>query len=58
MKDQKTIRLVEDTISKDDIKHLIGWLETNPRLTKGEQTIAFENEWGAFNGSKDSVFVN
>ena len=58
MKDQKTIRLVEDTISKDDIKNLIGWLETNPRLTKGEQTIAFENEWGAFNGSKYSVFVN
>ena len=50
MKDQKTIRLVEDTISKDDIKNLIGWLETNPRLTKGEQSIEFETEWGAFHG--------
>jgi len=54
----KKIKLVEDTISNDDIQQLIGWLETNPRLTKGYQTQEFEKEWGAFNGSKYSVFVN
>jgi len=54
----KKIKLVEDTISNDDIQQLIGWLETNPRLTKGYQTQEFEKEWSAFNGSKYSVFVN
>jgi CDP-6-deoxy-D-xylo-4-hexulose-3-dehydrase len=52
------IRLVEDTINKNDIQSLIRWLETNPRLTKGEQTILFEKEWSAFTGVKHSVFVN
>jgi len=55
---EKKINLVEDTITKDDVGHLIEWLKTNPRLTKGEQTEEFENEWSAFNGSKYSVFVN
>ena len=52
------INLVEDTICSDDIQSLISWLETNPRLTKGEQTDLFEKEWSAFTGVKHSVFVN
>lgn len=52
------INLVEDTICSDDIQTLISWLETNPRLTKGDQTILFEEEWSAFTGAKHSVFVN
>ena len=52
------IKLVEDTINKADIKSLISWLETSPRLTKGEETTLFEQEWSAFTGVKHSVFVN
>jgi CDP-6-deoxy-D-xylo-4-hexulose-3-dehydrase len=52
------IPLVKDTIDGDDIKRLIGWLETEPRLTKGEKTIEFEKKWSKWLGVKHSVFVN
>jgi CDP-6-deoxy-D-xylo-4-hexulose-3-dehydrase len=54
----ETIKLVSDTISQDDIKDLIGWLETNPKLTKGELTVELEKEWAEKMGTKYSVFVN
>jgi len=50
--------LVRDTIDETDIKKLIDWLQTNPRLTKGEQTIKFENAWSKWQDSSYSVFVN
>ena len=53
-----TINLVKDTIDFDDVKKLISWLETNPRLTKGSLTIEFEKKWSEWLGSKYSVFVN
>ena len=52
------INLVKDTIDFDDVKKLISWLETNPRLTKGSLTIEFEKKWSEWLGSKYSVFVN
>jgi CDP-6-deoxy-D-xylo-4-hexulose-3-dehydrase len=52
------INLVKDTIDGDDIKQLISWLETNPRLTKGELNVQFEKEWSEWLGKKYSVFVN
>jgi CDP-6-deoxy-D-xylo-4-hexulose-3-dehydrase len=52
------IDLVKDTIDGDDIKNLISWLETNPRLTKGELTVQFEKEWSKWLGKKYSIFVN
>lgn len=52
------IKLVKDTIDFSDIKNLIGWLETNPKLTKGNLTIEFEREWAKWLGVKYSVFVN
>ena len=52
------IDLVKDTIDGDDIKKLISWLETNPRLTKGELNVKFEKEWSEWLGKKYSVFVN
>ena len=52
------IRLVNDTIDKKDIKDLIEWLGTNPRLTKGEQTVKFENAWSEWQGRNHSIFVN
>jgi CDP-6-deoxy-D-xylo-4-hexulose-3-dehydrase len=52
------ITLVKDTINFDDIKKLIYWLETNPRLTKGKLTEEFEKKWSKWLGVKYSVFVN
>jgi CDP-6-deoxy-D-xylo-4-hexulose-3-dehydrase len=52
------IDLVKDTIDFNDIKKLISWLETNPRLTKGQLTTEFEKKWSEWLGVKYSVFVN
>lgn len=52
------IPLVKDTINRDDINHLIEWLYTEPKLTKGDQTILFENQWSQWQGRKYSIFVN
>ncbi|MBS0626298.1 MAG: DegT/DnrJ/EryC1/StrS aminotransferase family protein [Verrucomicrobia bacterium] len=55
---QNKITLAKDTIDNSDIDHLIEWLKTYPRLTKGEMTIRFEEEWSKWIGCKYSVFVN
>jgi len=41
------IKLVSDTINKDDINCLIKWLNQDeiPRLTKGDLTWEFEEKW-------------
>ena len=52
------IKLVKDTIDSKDIQSLIEWLKTNPRLTKGELTDQFEEEWSKWLGVKHSIFVN
>ena len=52
------IDLVKDTIDLSDVKRLITWLETNPRLTKGDLTLEFEKKWSEWLGVKYSVFVN
>jgi len=52
------VQLVKDTIDYGDIDSLIRWLETNPRLTKGEWTASFEQKWSKYIGSKYSVYVN
>lgn len=52
------IKLVNDTIDVSDIKKLIEWLMTNPKLTKGDLTIKFEKMWSNWLGCKYSVFVN
>lgn len=52
------ISLVKDTIDKKDIKNLIKWLKTNPRLTKGDRTIEFEKKWSKWLGVKYSIFLN
>jgi CDP-6-deoxy-D-xylo-4-hexulose-3-dehydrase len=55
---KKEIKLVNDTISNQDIDKLIEWLKTYPKLTKGEKTLEFEEKWAKFIGTKYSVFVN
>ena len=52
------IKLVNDTIDNNDIDKLIEWLQTYPRLTKGELTIKFEEKWSKWLGVKHSVFCN
>lgn len=52
------IKLVNDTITKEDIQDISNWLLTNPRLTKGEKTVEFENAWSKWQNRKYSVFVN
>jgi CDP-4-dehydro-6-deoxyglucose reductase, E1 len=54
------IKLVSDTIDKNDIKSLIKWLDQDPipRLTKGDLTKELEKKWSNYLGTKYSVFVN
>jgi CDP-6-deoxy-D-xylo-4-hexulose-3-dehydrase len=55
---KKRIDLVQDTIDKKDIDHLISWLQTYPRLTKGAVTLDFEKKFADWIGSKHAIFVN
>ena len=50
--------LMENNISKSDIRALISFLETEPVLTQSENVRAFEAEWSDWLGVKHSVFVN
>lgn len=52
------IRLAEDTIDHEDIDQLVAWLSRYPRLTKGQLTVEFEQQFAAHVGSKHAVFVN
>lgn len=52
------IRLVENTIDRDDINKLIEWLQTEPRLTKGPVTLEFEKQLAEWFGTEYAVFVN
>lgn len=54
----KKILLAQDTIDQHDINSLIQWLQTYPRLTKGEKTIEFEEKYAQTIGSRYAVFVN
>jgi len=54
------IKLVSDTINKDDINSLVQWLTQDeiPRLTKGDLTWELEKKWAEKVGTKYSVYVN
>lgn len=52
------IKLVNDTINKQDIDQLIDWLKTYPKLTKGPLTIDLEYKWSNWLGVNNSVFCN
>lgn len=54
------IKLVEDTIDRDDIIKLKEWLNEDniPKLTKGELTKEFERNMAEYIGTKYSVFVS
>ena len=50
--------LAQDTIDRQDIDHLIEWLRTYPRLTKGAVTLDFERQWSEWLGRPYSVYCN
>jgi len=50
--------LMDNNIIQDDLDVVINFLKGTPRLTQGEQVIAFEEEWSKWLGVKYSVFVN
>ena len=52
------IKLAEDVISENDVQELTSWLSSTNHYTKGKETVAFEEEWSSWLGSKHSVFVN
>jgi len=54
------IKLVSDTIDKNDINDLVQWLTQPdiPRLTKGDLTLQFEEEFSNKIGTKHSIYVN
>jgi CDP-6-deoxy-D-xylo-4-hexulose-3-dehydrase len=54
------IKLVSDTINKDDINCLIKWLNQDeiPRLTKGDLTWELEEKWAKKIDTKYSIYLN
>ncbi len=56
----KPVKLVSDTIDREDICGLINWLNQPeiPQLTKGPITKEYESKFSDWLGTKHSVFVN
>lgn len=54
------IKLINDTIDRNDIDALCAWLQQDPipQLTKGPLTMELEQKWADKIGTKFSVFVN
>ncbi|WP_282052823.1 DegT/DnrJ/EryC1/StrS family aminotransferase [Phaeobacter inhibens] len=54
----RPITLAQDTISRRELQQTADWMMAGNRLTKAEETVAFEEEFAAWMGSKHAVFVN
>ncbi len=52
------ISLVKDTITPEELQAMARWLESNPRLTKGDLTREFEAAWADWQGAVGAVFTN
>ena len=52
------IKLATETIDKNDIKKLIAWLKTYPKLTQGKLTQKFEKKFAKWLGTKYAIFCN
>jgi CDP-6-deoxy-D-xylo-4-hexulose-3-dehydrase len=50
--------LAKETINDEDIDALCTWLQSYPRLTKGDLTWKVEEKWAGFIGTKHAVFNN
>ena len=60
MEKNLTLPLMSDNIDRDDINHLVEFLQQDPipRLTNGEKVVEFEKAWSEWLGVKHSIFVN
>ena len=54
----RIFQLAGNSIDRRDIRMLTKWLHTNPQLTKGSLTAAFEKRWAAWLGRRYGVFCN
>jgi CDP-6-deoxy-D-xylo-4-hexulose-3-dehydrase len=54
----KEYRLADKTISREDLRDLIEWLETDPWLTQGPLVREFERRWAEWLGVRHAGFVN
>ena len=52
------IKLATETIDKNDIRRLIAWLKTYPKLTQGKLTQKFEKKFAKWLGAKYAIFCN
>ncbi len=50
--------LAVNTISEEDLKELTEWLNAYPKLTMGNETMAFEKAWAKWLGVKYAVMCN
>jgi len=55
---KKNVYLAEETISKSELQSLSEWILAGNRLTKGPETVAFEEEFRDWLGSSHAVFTN
>ena len=51
-------RLADRTISREDLRELVAWLETDPWLTQGPLVREFERRWAEWLGVEHATFVN
>lgn len=58
MKNKLNLPLMENNITKKDVKILIKFLKDLPRLTQSKNVLKFEEEWSKWLGVKYSIFVN
>ncbi|HLW47567.1 MAG TPA: DegT/DnrJ/EryC1/StrS family aminotransferase [bacterium] len=55
---KKQYLLADRTITREDLRDLIGWLENEPWLTQGPLVRDFERRWAEWLGVAHATFVN
>jgi CDP-4-dehydro-6-deoxyglucose reductase, E1 len=58
MRELRPIRLAEETIAQYELQALSDWMLAGNRLTKAEQTLAFEQEFASWMDCDHAVYVN
>jgi len=57
-KNDFSLPLMENNITREDLGVLMDFLKTKPRLTQGENVRKFEQEWSEWLEVENSVYVN
>lgn len=55
---RKEYLLADHTITRDDLRDLVAWLESDPWLTQGSLVREFERRWAEWLGVAHAAFVN